>query len=142
MGFDGSNVAANLISFTALSKSPSCQDTSPQKWLPPIASLIVLPPWIWLACVPNTACRSLQCTAFPLRVHPRVLHAENLRQIAKDRSQRGPAWGASAYEPPHCSESGCSGVRALCGRHVRRFAEVSSISVRLARNGRAGWHGV
>lgn len=27
----------------------SLQDTSPQKWLPTIAPLIVLPPWIWLA---------------------------------------------------------------------------------------------
>jgi hypothetical protein len=27
----------------------SFQDTSPQKWLPTIASLVVLPPWIWLA---------------------------------------------------------------------------------------------
>jgi len=25
------------------------QDSSPQKWLPAIASLVVLPPWIWLA---------------------------------------------------------------------------------------------
>jgi hypothetical protein len=27
----------------------SFQDTSPQKWLPTIAALVVLPPWIWLA---------------------------------------------------------------------------------------------
>jgi hypothetical protein len=27
----------------------SLQDTSPQKWLPAIASLIVVPPWVWLA---------------------------------------------------------------------------------------------
>jgi len=27
----------------------SLQDTSPQKWLATIASLIVLPPWVWLA---------------------------------------------------------------------------------------------
>jgi hypothetical protein len=27
----------------------SLQDTSPQKWLPTIASFIVLPPWVWLA---------------------------------------------------------------------------------------------
>jgi len=27
----------------------SLEDTSPQEWLPTIASLVVLPPWIWLA---------------------------------------------------------------------------------------------
>jgi hypothetical protein len=43
----------------------SLQDTSPQKWLPTIASLIVLPPWVWLAVRTKNCLRVITVRSIP-----------------------------------------------------------------------------
>jgi len=58
-------------------------------------------------------------------IHTGVLPAEDLAQIAKDRSQCGPARRASAYDPLHRSESGCS--RAAPRRPTNVAARQASV---------------